>query len=261
VSELEALLLGIVQGLTEFLPVSSSGHLVIAQELLGIHDEGGLLFEVSVHVATLAAILVFYRSRIGRLIAGALGGNAEAWRYIGKLALGTVPALFVGLFARDTIESFFAMPSVVGWGLLVTGAFLWTTRWTLPVAKAEEPGWTAALWIGCAQAVAIIPGISRSGATVAAALALGVAPAAAAEFSFLLGVVAISGAAVLMIPELSAVSPDQWSGLLTGAGAAMVSGLLALWLFVWLLKQRAFYAFAYYDWAVGALVLFALAQA
>ena len=260
-SELEALILGVVQGLTEFLPVSSSGHLVIGQVLLGIHDEGGLLFEVAVHFATLVAIVLFYRARIGRLVVGALKGKGEDWRYIGKLALGTLPALLVGLFARDAVEGLFAIPSVVGWSLLVTGTFLWTTRWTLPEAHAEEPSWAASLWIGCAQALAIVPGISRSGATVAAALALGVAPAAAAEFSFLLGVVAISGAVTLVIPELSVVPADQWPGLLTGAAAAMLSGLIALRLFVWLLRQRAFYAFAYYDWAAGALVLIALALA
>jgi len=118
-----------------------------------------------------------------------------------------------------------------------------------------EPGWTAALWIGCAQAIAILPGISRSGSTVAAALAVGVAPAAAAEFSFLLGVVAIAGAAVLMVPELGQVAPDQWGALGIGSVAALASGVAAIWLFVRMLERNVFHLFAWYTWTVGTVFL------
>jgi undecaprenyl-diphosphatase len=260
VSQLEALLLGLVQGLTEFLPVSSSGHLVMAATLLGIDDEG-ILFEVAVHVATLLAIVVFYRARVAALVGGALRGDPEAWRYVAKLALGTVPAVALVLVAGDFLESLFDAPAVTGVALLVTGGLLWTTRTTLPRARGPEPGWGAALLIGCAQALAIVPGISRSGATVSAALALGVEPLAAAEFSFLLGVVAIAGAALRMLPELGGVSPAQLVPMAFASAMALVSGLLALWLFVMLLRNQAFHRFALYLWPVGVAFLAWLALA
>lgn len=259
-NEVQAFLLGLVQGLTEFLPVSSSGHLVMVSALLGIRDEG-ILFEVVVHVATLIAIVVFYRKRITTLVRGALRGEPHAWRYASKLVIGTLPAVALVLVAGDFLESMFETPAVAGVALLVTGGFLWTTRTTLPRAHGPEPGWGAAFVIGCAQAVAIVPGISRSGATVTAALALGVEPLAAAEFSFLLGVVAIAGAAVRMIPDLGGVTGAELVPLGIASVAALVSGLLALWLFVMLLRKQAFHRFAFYVWPVGAAFLAWLALA
>jgi undecaprenyl-diphosphatase len=258
VSEVQALLLGLVQGLTEFLPVSSSGHLVIASTLLGIESEG-IVFEIAVHAATLLAVVVFYHRRVGELAGGGLGGRAGAWRYIGKLGLGTLPAVALVLVAGDFLESLFEVPAVVGVALLVTGGFLWTTKATLPRAGAAEPSWSAALLIGCAQAVAIVPGISRSGATVAAALALGVAPLAAAEFSFLLAVVAIAGATVRALPEAAALPAGELLAILLASAVALASGLVALWLFVRLLRSRQFHRFALYLWPVGALFLLLLA--
>lgn len=253
-SELQAALLGVVQGLTEFLPVSSSGHLVIVQHLMGVRQEG-LAFEVLVHVATLAAIGLFYRRRIASLVAGAVRGRAEAWRYGGKLALGTVPAVALVLAAGELLEAQFESAPMAGAGLLVTGALVWTTRTTAPRASDEEPGWLAALVIGCAQALAILPGISRSGATVSAALALGVAPAAAAEFSFLLGFVAISGAALRALPDLDAATQAAAVALGVGFATSFVAGIAALWLFVRLLRTRHFHRFAWYAWAAGAAFL------
>ncbi len=251
-STLEALLLGVVQGLTEFLPVSSSGHLVLFQNILGIEDTG-LLFEIGVHVATLLAIVVFFRARILSLIAGVFSRRVEDIRYVGKLAVGTLPAIVVALVARDYLDEVLSSPYVAAGCLVMTGCILWTTRYTLPRAQAAEPTWQAALWIGVAQAFAILPGISRSGTTVAVALALGIGPLAAAEFSFLLGIIAITGAAVLMLPELSVASPEALSALGVGFGAALLSGLLAIWLFVLLLRRKTFHVFAYYAWTVGIL--------
>ncbi len=255
VSGLEALLLGLVQGLTEFFPVSSSGHLVMLRNLLAVNTEGGLIFEISVHVATLIAIVIFYRRRIGQLVTGVLTRRRDSLEYGAKLALGTLPAIALVLVAEDFITAQFNNPAVVGVDLLITGAILWTTRRTGPRAHLPEPSWSAALLIGCAQAAAILPGISRSGSTVAAALALGVAPAAAAEFSFLLGIIAISGAAMLAIPELVGASPDLLASLALGAGAALVSGIAAIWLFVRMLQRQTFHLFAYYAWAVGLFFL------
>jgi undecaprenyl-diphosphatase len=255
VSEFEAFVLGIVQGLTEFLPVSSSGHLVIFGALLGVEDESSLLFEVALHVATLVAIVIFYRRKIASLIIGVLRGDGEAVAYGGKLLVATLPAVGIALVARDEIERAFAEPTLVALCLIATGAILWSTRRTLLTASASIPSWFAALLIGCAQALAILPGISRSGTTVAVALALGVAPLAAAEFSFLMGIIAIAGAAVLMVPELGSVGADAWNALAIGGAAALVAGLAALWLFVWLLSRRAFYVFSYYVWAAAGLFL------
>ena len=173
---IEALLLGLAQGLTEFFPVSSSGHLAMLQALFGGRESGGLLFEVGVHVATLFVIALFYRGRIAALIVGLFARERETLEYVGKLALGTVPAVVVGLGAKDFIEAQFSNPSGVGVLLLATGVIVMSTRWTAPRATAAVPSWGAALLIGCAQAFAILPGISRSGSTVAMALLLGVAP-------------------------------------------------------------------------------------
>jgi len=254
VSQLEALLLGLVQGLTEFLPVSSSGHLVLLQRLFGVVQEG-ILFEVVLHVATLGSVLVFYRKRVASLALGALRGDPDAWRYGLKLGVATLPAVLAVLLVGDFLEAQYESARTAGICLLVTGCILWTTRSTLPKAQAEEPSWLAAFLIGCAQAFAILPGISRSGSTVAAALALGVAPAAAAEFSFMMSIVAIVGAAVRMAPELTAVPAGQGTALLVGGAVALVSGVAAIWLFVRLLRSQGFYHFAWYAWAAGALAL------
>ena len=252
---IEAIILGIVQGLTEFLPVSSSGHLVLAQSALGVKPGGGIVFEVAVHIATLVAILLFYRQRVASLIVGGLTGDKDAWRYIMKLALATLPAVCVALLARDWIEQQFESLKVVAICLIITGFVVWSTRYTQNKGKILEPSWLAALMIGCVQAAAILPGISRSGSTVAIGLALGLAYLAAAEFSFLLGAIAMAGAGILLIPELSSVSAADLNSILFGGAAALISGLLALWSFVWLLKNQRLYLFAFYVWLVGGLTL------
>jgi undecaprenyl-diphosphatase len=251
----EAAILGIVQGLTEFFPVSSSGHLAMFQALFGGREAGGLLFEVAVHVATLVAIVFFYRTRIARLVTGVLARERAALEYVAKLAVATIPAVVVGLSAKDAIEAQFSNPLVVALALLATGAIVFSTRWTAPRATMATPGWGAAVAIGLAQALAILPGISRSGSTVAMALALGVAPMVAAEFSFLLGIIAISGAAVLMLPELGQASAEDFLAISIGGVAALVSGLVAIWLFVRMLDRSLFHYWAGYCWLAGAAFL------
>lgn len=298
----EALVLGVVQGLTEFFPVSSSGHLVMTQELLGLSIPG-IGFEVAVHVATLLSVLVVYRQRVANLVRGMLRRERDAWSYVGKLALATVPAVVVVLAAGDWLEARFDDPAFAGTMLLVTGCFLWSTRWArdadrrrgplelLPLALAlgvaalagtwaaflgvlaliaavmglsrlaagewvEEPRWGGALAMGVAQAIAIFPGISRSGSTVVTGIWKRIDPVAAAEFSFLMSVVAILGAAVQKAPEVA----EQGVGvaplpLAIGFVAAAVSGVLAIRFFVALLKRQNFHSFAWYCWAAGVLFL------
>lgn len=252
---IEAVILGLVQGLTEFFPVSSSGHLAMMQALFGGRESVGLLFEVGVHVATLFAIAFFYRARIAELARGCLAGEAEALAYAGKLAVATLPVVVVGLFGREVIEDQFSQPARAGSALLVTGVIVMSTRWTGPRAKKTDLSWGAAFLIGVAQAFAILPGISRSGSTVAAALALGIAPRVAAEFAFLLGIVAITGAAALMLPDLQQAAPGTLGDLALGGGAAFVSGLVAIGLFVRMLDRQTFHHWAWYCWGAGASFL------
>lgn len=242
---IEALLLGVVQGVTEFLPVSSSGHLVLFQTMFGIEGPGGLGFEVALHLATLVAILLVYRTRVVALASGVLHRDTASIRYVGKLAVATLPAVLVALTLSDWIEHSFASPALAASCLLVTAIILWTTRKTIPLAVGSEPGWGAALLIGCAQAFAILPGISRSGTTVAVALALGVSAGAAAEFSFLLGTIAMAGAAILILPGFG-VENLALGPLLIGSAAALVSGVGSIALFLRLLEHRNFYVFSYY---------------
>lgn len=256
----EAVVLGLVQGVTEFLPVSSSGHLVIFETLLGV-VESGVVFEVAVHVATLVSILLVYRSRVGSLAVGALKRDGASLRYIGLLVVATVPAAAVGLLWEDAVEALFDNPVAPGVALLVTGLVLWSSRWAMPRATGVLPTWSTAALIGCAQAVALVPGISRSGSTVVAALWLGVTPVEAAAFSFLMAVPAIAGAAVLQVGDLAAGGGPGSTSLLLGAVVAAVTGVLAIRTFIAMLAKESFHLFAPYCWIVGTAFLAYLALA
>lgn len=254
----EAVLLGLLQGTTEFLPVSSSGHLVVGQTLLGL-EIPGVQFEVAVHVATLFSVFVIYRGRLIDLVYGTLRRDRDAWRYVGLLAVATLPAGIVGVFFRDAIEGLFESPFVPATAFLVTGAILWSTRRTLGREEWNTPGWRVALLMGLAQAFALVPGISRSGMTVAMALWLGVAAGEAAAFSFLMAIPAIGGAALLQIPELASETLAlSGTALAAGSIVAAITGVLAIKAFVVLLERKAFHRFAIYCWALGAAFLFYL---
>lgn len=252
----QAALLGVVQGLTEFFPVSSSGHLVLAQSLLGVQPPG-VAFEAVVHLATLAAVLWVYRRRVAELARGVLGGDREALIYVGLLALASIPAGVVGLTGREFFEATFERPLVAATLLLVSGLFAWSLRWTAPESDEETPGVVQAIGIGAAQAMAILPGISRSGATVAVGVASGVRPVRMAEFSFLLSVPAIAGAGLLEAGAVSRAAASGGAALGVGFLAALVSGVLAIRLFVRALEMGAFHRFGYYCWAVGGAYLLA----
>jgi undecaprenyl-diphosphatase len=244
---IDALILGIVQGLTEFLPVSSSAHLVMGEELLGA-NEPGVAFDALVHGATLLAVLIYFRRRIVQLVVD------RSWRYAGKIVLGTVPAGLVGVLFESAIERAFAAPGLIVFTLVVTGALLLSLR-ALPQERTEivEPSWWQAWWIGCAQMVSILPGISRSGSTIVAARWLGLAPAASAEFSFLLGVPAIAGAVVLQAGELrTAAAAGSGFVYMVGSVAALLSGIVAIMLVFRLLARRGFSEFGWYCWAAAA---------
>jgi undecaprenyl-diphosphatase len=252
----EAVLLGIVQGATEFLPVSSSGHLVIGQALLGI-ELPGIFFEVAVHVATLLSVLLVYRQRVAELFVGAVRREPSALRYVGLILLASVPAGVVGVFFEDAVSALFESDWTVGVALAVTGALLWSTR--AAQRRTRQPADLTpgrALLIGVAQAVAITPGISRSGSTVVTGLWLGVDAREAAAFSFLMSLPAIGGAALLQLPELMEGEMGMSPGVLFAAlVAAAVTGVLAIRTFLALLQRRAFHHFGVYCWVVAGSFL------
>jgi len=257
VSLFDAILLGLIQGITEFLPVSSSGHLVMGQMILNA-EVPGIAFEVAVHVATLVSVLTVFRKRVWELLRGAVTLDRDSWGYLGMLAMATVPAVVVGLGADDLVHSLFESPVVVGVSLLVTGTLLWTTRWAMRRNPTGKPGPISAALIGFAQAFAIIPGISRSGTTVAVALWLGLEAEEAATFSFLMAIPVILGAAVLELPGLADGAGVSVGTLLAGCVVAAVAGVLAITTFVRMLKKKSFHRFALYCWAAGGLFLFYL---
>ena len=253
-------ILGIVQGLTEFLPVSSSGRLVLAQTLLGFQLPG-LAFEVTLHLATAAAVVLAYRRRIGAMLAslrpagtGDAQSTLEHRLLVWYLVLGTVPAAMAGLLFKDRVERAFDSPHEVCLMLLVTGAVLFTSR----LGQADTDRglvWWRVVVIGLAQAVALLPGISRSGMTITAALLLGLTPGRAAEFSFLLALPAILGAAVLeAVSELSrGLSALPGSEVLAvGVLSAFLSGFFAIFFLLKILQAGRFDRFAWYCWAVAA---------
>ena len=258
-----AVLLGVLQGLTEFLPVSSSGHLALAQSFLDV-EAGGVAFVVLLHAGTLLAIVIVFREGVLELLRGALLLPTALFRarstwtretlLAGKVACATVPGAAVGLFLEPRIEALFASPMVVGFLLWVTAVLLFSTRRARQGER--DVGWRDAWIIGLAQACAILPGISRSGATIATALLLGVARPKAAEFSFLAAIPLIAGSLVLELPELVQSGRD-------GEGAALLAGFLASFLVGWaalvwlvrLVRQGAIHWFSIYCFLAGAVAL------
>jgi undecaprenyl-diphosphatase len=250
----QGVLLGLVQGLTEFLPVSSSGHLVLAERLVGFVPPG-VFFEVAVHVATLLSVLVAYRQRIAELVRGLLSGGTESLRYLGLLLLASVPAGLAGVLLRDYFErSFHSLPAL-GWQFLFTAALLWSTRFALPRATGTRVTAVQAILIGVAQAAAIVPAISRSGATIAVALWCGLAAAPAAEFSFLMSIIVIAGSGLLEARHIVPGSDPFTLGLLTAFLAAMLSGIWAIRFLILLLRKQRFHLFAPYCAVLGLLCL------
>ncbi|MBN1211248.1 MAG: undecaprenyl-diphosphate phosphatase [candidate division Zixibacteria bacterium] len=253
-SYLDAVILGILQGLTEFLPVSSSGHLVLAQEILGVTDPG-VSFEVVVHLGTLLSVLVYFRGRIYRLVQSLFVAEMkEERKIIGFLILGTIPAGLVGFLLEDFFERAFSNPALTSVMLLVTGVILLLTRF---IKQDEKPlKLSSALFMGIGQALAIFPGISRSGTTIAFGLYSGVKPSTAAEFSFLLAVPAIGGAAVLKFKDLLALDGALYGQYFVGAIMAFIMGLLAVYGVLTTIKKGKFEYFSYYCFAIGLVGLY-----
>jgi len=235
--------LGIVQGLTEFLPVSSSGHLVLVQSILPGFEQPGVLLDVILHVGTMAAVLVYFRYEILRM-------SIADIKY---LVVGSIPAVIIGLLFQNVIEDLFLSTTVVGVALLVTAAMnFFTDRAS---ARREKMNFVDATVIGLGQAFAIIPGISRSGSTIFAGTSMGVDRAKAAQFSFLLSVPAILGAAVLQLVSHESINTLPISAYIVGFIMAFVTGLLAIMIVFRLLSEKKFTYFAIYCVIVGTIAL------
>jgi undecaprenyl-diphosphatase len=260
---IEAIILGIVQGATEFIPVSSSGHLVLVPWLLG-WESPGLVFDTVVHWGTLVAVLAYFWrdwwSLIGAWVRGLLqwdwrDPNARlAW----LILLGTLPAAVLGFALEDFFESLFGKPVWVSVFLLVTAGLLALSEWLGDKTRAlEDLAWRDAVVIGLGQAAAIAPGISRSGATIAAGLLRGVQRAEAARFSFLLATPIIFGAGLFKLLDLLSM-PDplaQVPVLVTGFLAAAISGYLCIWFLLRYLQRGKLYPFAVYCTVAGLFCL------
>ena len=249
------IVLAIVQGITEFLPVSSSGHLVIGGALLGMNRSGeDVLFETAVHGGTLGAVVVYYRKRLSglaRSLAAWIGSGfsaggkvGEDLGYIGLIAVGSIPAAVVGLALRGPITAAFGSPVLASACLVATGLYLLLSRGR---SGSSRIGWKIAILIGLAQAVAILPGCSRSGLTITTAMICGLGFSTAAEFSFLLSIPAIIGA--LLLESVSAgpgLTGGEAAVPFASAAAAFASGYVALRLLVWILGRGRFYRFSWY---------------
>jgi len=263
VTYFESIFFGIIQGLAEFLPISSSGHLVLLQSYFGL-NEPMVLFDVFLHVGTLLAVLVVYRSDISAMLSQFVkivlsGGKKMADYPMGRTAtmiiVANIPTAIIGLTLKDYFELLFASPIAVGFMLLITGAILFATKGNDNSGKEDsEISIKDALMIGVAQGFAITPGISRSGMTIAVALMLGVKRESAARFSFILSMPAILGAAILKARHAS-IDSGELTVILLGSAVAFVVGIAALVWLINIVKRGKLVWFSYYCWLVGIVVI------
>jgi undecaprenyl-diphosphatase len=247
-------ILGIIQGITEFIPVSSSGHLVLSKFLLGFPSEGVLL-EVVLHIGTLVPILIFYRKRILTLANGLFRGSRESWQLAILLVVATIPAVLLHLAARTLLEQAYQTPLVTASALCVTGLIL-----IIPVQRKQqttEITLLQALGMGIAQSFAMLPGISRSGTTIMIARHLGIPPAKAAEFSFFMAIPVLVGAVLLEIPRFGDYVREgvPITGLAVGMLTAAIFGYIALNILIRMLAKGKFWVFGIYCLALGGAAL------
>lgn len=263
-----AIILGVVQGLTEFLPVSSSAHLVIFHEL--VKFEANLAFDTVLHVGTLLAVVGFYFKDVISLIKAffislkdLIEGkfvesfkNDEYVRMAWLIIIATIPTGIIGLVFKDFFESLFSNISAVGFFLLITGVLLWYSEKVKTGDKdVKKSGAKDALLIGLAQSCAIAPGISRSGATIASSLILGMDRETAARFSFLLSIPAILGAAIVQVKDIGAGMTDGLWIYVLGFIAATISGYIAIRVLLKIIREKSLTIFSYYCWIVGSIIL------
>ncbi len=263
-----AIILGTLQGITEFLPVSSSGHLAVSQHLLGYNPAENMLFDVILHLGTLAAVIVIYRESLFNYVKSffnlfresdnsfmeKLKGDAH-FVEIYYIILATIPTGLIGVFFHKDFERLFGSLQMIAYMFAITGFLLLITHWrSSGTIQIKELKWHTALLIGLGQGLAITPGISRSGTTIAIALLLGMRRDEAARFSFLLSIPAILGATLLELRKLHEIEVNVLA-FLSGGFVAMVTGLLALIFLIKIVKKGQLAWFSPYLWALSAIIL------
>ena len=256
----QIIILAVVQGISEFLPISSSGHLILVPEFMGWADQG-LVTDVMVHMGSFAAVVVYFRNDIWLLIKGGLNllrGNVTLY---GKLAIyivvATIPAVIFGLYVKKTglIDSVRGA-QIVGWNAIIFGILMYVAdRFSTAKKVMEDMNISPAFMIGIAQAIAIIPGTSRSGITMTAARALGFSRPEAARFSFLLGIPAIAGAGVLVLGDVVSKGETISSDALITGGLTFFTALAAIAFLMKLLKSVTFLPFVIYRLILGVVLL------
>ncbi|MEM3378470.1 MAG: undecaprenyl-diphosphate phosphatase [Candidatus Bathyarchaeia archaeon] len=253
---LETVILGIIQGLTEWLPISSTGHLRVAERLVGLQVP--ILFDGVLHLGTLMVTLIFFRKDLKELLATLRRRDfkSEKGQLILPIIVGTVPTALIGVFFGSTIETFFSQLLPIAGAFFACGVVLYISK--IGRERTNRVGLLEAVAIGTAQGIAIIPGASRSGLTIAVALLLGLKREKAFYFSFLLSVPAIIGALGLTLYEQHAAlaaASIGWIELIAGVGVSMVIGYFALRILQKIVVGRKFYLFAFYCWLFGILLL------
>ncbi len=250
----QAIFLGVVQGVTEFLPISSSGHLVIAQHFIKDFHQPGVLFDVLLHLGTLMAVFIYFRKEIGRLLGSLFFQREENYyrKLLLLLFLGNVPTGLIGISFRDSLERSFSSIFIVSLMLIVTGILLTLASFVRANYRQERDlNILDAFLIGTFQGLAIIPGISRSGSTIAAGLFRKLETETVVRFSFLLSVPAILGAVVLQTKGINQINPNEIWAYIWGTLVAMISGILSLHILIRLLRQMRLRLFSYYCFALG----------
>lgn len=265
---IQSIIIGLVQGLTEFLPVSSSAHLIFIQELLGV--KANLAFDVLLHLGTLVAVISYFWRDILQMIIAFFSSLVDfvKGRFISEIKknqykkltwyviIATIPVGIIGYLFNSSIESLFTGISIPAFFLLITGCILYfSQRMNSGEINLKNMSWKEAIIVGCGQACALLPGLSRSGTTIATGLFLGLDKEFAAKFSFILSIPAILGAAVYELKDVSFSGNVELTVWIIGFLVAAISGYLAIKFLLKLIKERSLDVFAYYCWIVGAIIL------
>lgn len=265
---IQAIIIGIVQGITEFLPISSSAHLVFIRNILGVQES--LAFDTMLHLASLVAVVSYFRKDLLHMLKSFLsslndlpkgefkkGIQEDPFKRLAWLILfGTIPAGLMGLLFKDFFESLFTNLLAVGFFLIVTGLLLWASeRISTGNKSVKDMGLKTSMLIGIAQGCAIAPGISRSGATISAGLFLGLERELAARYSFLLSIPIIIAAGLIQVREIGSVFDFNAAAFIAGFIASAVAAYLAIKLLLKIIKERSLMMFAYYCWIVGLLTI------
>ena len=255
----KALILGIVEGLTEFLPISSTGHLIVVGSLLNFNDERGKVFEIVIQFAAILAVCWEYRTKLGSVVSGLVLKQEAAQRFTANLFIAFLPAAILGLLFAGKIKQYLFAPVPVALAFIIGGlVILWAEKrqHIVRIENVDEMRWQDALKVGCAQALALIPGTSRSGATIIGALFFGLSRKAATEFSFFLAIPTLSAATFYeMVKYRSMFHAHDWWLFAVGSAASFVSAFLCVRWLLRYISRHDFSAFAWYRIVFGLVVL------